>query len=70
MKPDRIKVYPIGLMPKVIWQQMRMKDIREAIDRYTEVGLPVSQKWVEEYNELAKKQVIEYMFKPKMEGGE
>ena len=43
---------PLGIIPKNIWKQQRMEDIREAVDRYLDANLRVPIEWIEEYNEL------------------
>ena len=53
---------PIGLMPKYYWYRMcdrvRMHDIERAVARYTASGLIIPDVWVEEYNEIVKRQGI------------
>ena len=51
------KVYdlkPIGVIPREIWDIYRMKDLKEALDRYTECNLEIPPEWKEEYNSLTK----------------
>ncbi len=43
---------PIGLVPKFIRQEQRLKEVKEAINRYFEAGLEIPTEWIEEYNEL------------------
>lgn len=46
---------PLGLEPRWLHDEMRVKEIAEAIMRYNEVGKPVPQEWLEELNEKIKK---------------
>lgn len=46
---------PIGIMPRYIWEEKRIDDIREAINRYSEKALPIPSQWIEEYNDLVKR---------------
>lgn len=43
---------PLGIMPKWLWEEVRLKELKEAIERYTNEYLPINVKWVNEYNEL------------------
>lgn len=45
---------PIGLIPKTIWLELRIKEIVEAMNRYIDVNKPVPTTWVEEYNTIVK----------------
>ena len=45
---------PIGVMPKLIWQEKRQYELGMAILRRIEGWHDIPQEWVEEYNELAK----------------
>lgn len=53
---------PIGLMPKYYWycmcDRVRKHDIERAMARYTASGLAIPDEWVEEYNEIVKRQGI------------
>lgn len=44
---------PIGIVPKYIHDERRLKDLVKAIKRYTEKNLFIDPKWFEEYNVLA-----------------
>lgn len=46
------ELYPLGLAPKLVWQNNRITQILEAINRYTTAGREIPIRWVEEYNEL------------------
>lgn len=43
---------PLGIVPKFIWKEQRLMNLREAIDRYLDANLKVPVTWIEEYNEL------------------
>lgn len=43
---------PIGLVPKDIWKLRRLKDIKEAIERYLEDGREIPMEWISEFNQL------------------
>jgi hypothetical protein len=47
---------PLGLVPRFIRDEARVKEIIEAIARYNEVGKPVPQEWLDELNEKAPKE--------------
>ena len=46
---------PLGIEPKWIWEEKRMKELGNAIVRYLEVGKKIPIEWVVEYNQLAVK---------------
>ena len=39
-------------MPKRIWKEQRLRDLKDAIERYMEANQQVPVKWIDEYNEL------------------
>lgn len=43
---------PIGLMPKRMWQEQRLNDLNDAIDRYEKAKCEVPVEWLYERNEL------------------
>jgi len=45
-------LYPLGLAPKWVWQNNRITQIIEAMNRYITANLEIPIIWVEEYNEL------------------
>ena len=47
---------PLGLVPRFIRDEARVKEILEAIGRYNEAGKPVPQEWLDELNEKAPKE--------------
>lgn len=53
MKEEYIQP-PIGLIPRKIANERRMKEIIEAVQRYQEALVEVPVKWIEEYNDLIK----------------
>jgi hypothetical protein len=46
---------PIGIMPRYIWDEIRLRELAAAISRYVAVYRPVPAEWIEEYNELLKR---------------
>lgn len=46
---------PLGIAPRYVLDELRARDIREAILRYLASGLKIPLEWVEEYNELIEK---------------
>ena len=47
---------PLGVMPRYIHDEIRRKSLGDAIARYIDAQLPVNPEWVEEYNELVKRE--------------
>jgi hypothetical protein len=47
---------PLGLVPRFIRDEERVREIIEAIDRYNEAGKPVPQEWLDELNEKTRKE--------------
>lgn len=45
-----IKIPPIGLKPKWLHDEQRQKEIKQAIERYINVGRKIPQEWLDEYN--------------------
>lgn len=45
---------PLGIEPRFILRDKRIKEIREAINRYTESNIQIPITWIEEYNQLIK----------------
>ena len=45
---------PLGIEPRFILRDKRIKEIREAINRYTESNVQIPIAWIEEYNQLIK----------------
>ena len=43
---------PLGLRPKSIVNEHRVKEISEAISRYTSAHYALPLEWIQEYNEL------------------
>lgn len=43
---------PLGLMPENIWIQMRIEEIKQAIERYINANIEVPIHWISEYNKL------------------
>lgn len=43
---------PIGIMPRKLWDDQRLSDLRSALDRRLAAGFPAPPEWIEEYNEL------------------
>jgi len=43
---------PLGIIPKDMWKKQRLRELRDAVDRYLEANQRVPIEWIEEYNEL------------------
>jgi len=43
---------PIGIMPKKMWDEIRMEGLADAINRYSEAKTSVPYEWVLEYTGL------------------
>lgn len=43
---------PLGVMPKYIWDEKRIDELREAIQRYLKGFYSIPIEWVDEYNKL------------------
>jgi hypothetical protein len=43
---------PIGLVPKFVWKERRLCEVKAAIQRYLDAGCRVPPEWIAEYNEL------------------
>lgn len=44
-----IAVPPIGIIPRYIHDERRLKELTEAMNRYTKAGIPIPCEWVDEY---------------------
>lgn len=52
MKKDTPKKNLIGLIPKKIYYENRLIEVKNAIERYYNADLIIPIEWVKEYNEL------------------
>ena len=43
---------PMGIVPRTIWDDERLKQLDGAIGRYKEKGLSVPVEWIQEQNEM------------------
>lgn len=43
---------PLGVIPKKIWKEQRLRELRDAVGRYLEANQIVPIEWIEEYNQL------------------
>jgi len=43
---------PLGIMPRFILEEKRLKELKETIIRYLEACLKVPKEWYEEYEDL------------------
>jgi len=55
----RTKKPPIGIIPRFIHDENRLKDLRKTIKRYIKSYHKINQEWVSEYNELIEKLINE-----------
>lgn len=46
---------PLGIMPRKLWDEQRMTDICDAIDRFMDAGEPVPNEWYSELMDLVKR---------------
>jgi len=51
-KKPRIKKPPLGLMPRLLFEEQRLLDIEAAIERYEAVGKEVPHAWTIEHKDL------------------
>lgn len=47
---------PIGVTPKFLWEEARIHELFEAMMRYRQAGKQFPEEWIEEFNELIKKE--------------
>ena len=47
--------YPLGVKPKVVWENERLSGLAGAIKEYIDSKKSIPIEWVEEYNELTSK---------------
>lgn len=61
--PERTKKPPLGIKPRGMHDELRLREVRAAIARYMQDGWPISPGWVAEYNHLIerKRQALEEM---------
>lgn len=57
-RPEQESRPPLGLKPRKIHNQQRIQEIVAAISRYTEVNKEFPVEWIEEYNDLVKKENV------------
>jgi hypothetical protein len=50
---------PLGVVPKAIWDELRIRELSRAIHEHTQIGNyePIKE-WVEELQELLQRKVI------------
>lgn len=53
-QPKQVKKPPLGLIPKHIWEEQRIWDIAEAIERYQKAGKEIPKEWLAEDKILRK----------------
>lgn len=49
------KIPPLGVMPREIWEEKRLDDLRAAICRFLEADWPIPEEIVSEFNEYVSK---------------
>lgn len=52
----QIKKPPIGLIPRKLWLEVRLVDIKQAVERFNIAGKAIPVAWVEE-SELLKLEI-------------
>ena len=50
--PDKTKKPPLGIKPREMHNELRLREVRAAIARYMLDGWPINPDWVAEYNHL------------------
>lgn len=50
--PKNLVKPPLGIMPRKLWIEIRLKELSEAMYRYISVGSPIPEEWAQEYNQL------------------
>ncbi len=53
---------PLGCRPRSIAESQRITEIADCIERHTGRRYPIRTEWVEEYNELIKRNPEEWMW--------
>ncbi|TII15272.1 hypothetical protein C6Y43_14115 [Bacillus subtilis] len=51
---SKINVPPLGVIPKWLHDENRVKDLKAAINRYLDDNHEISAEWIDEYNLLVK----------------
>ena len=51
-KDGKMRLPPLGIAPKYIWDAQRKAEICSAINRCIADDYPIHVEWIEEYNEL------------------
>lgn len=49
---EEVKKPPLGLKPRLLLAEERLREISGVINRYTAVNKTIPQEWIDEYNEL------------------
>lgn len=52
MEHDPSERPPLGIIPQVIWKEHRLRDLIEAVARYTVARIPAKPEWYEEIRDL------------------
>jgi hypothetical protein len=50
--PKALDKPPLGVIPKKLWSERRLKELSEAMYRYISVGSRIPEEWVKEYNQI------------------
>lgn len=43
---------PIGVIPRELWNERRIEDLKDAIDRHIRENQRIPVEWIREYNDL------------------
>lgn len=43
---------PLGVMPELIWKEIKLQELLRAITEYTNSGLLVRHEWIDEFERL------------------
>jgi hypothetical protein len=50
---EKLTKPPLGLRPKWLVDELRIEEVKNAMERYIEVNKPIPIEWINEYNDLA-----------------
>lgn len=53
---ETVKIAPLGIKPKYIWDSMRVSDILDAMERFADAQKPIPVEWVTELKGLLVKE--------------
>ena len=57
--PDENKKPPLGIMPRELWEERRIREILAAMKRYEKENVPIPQEWARELRDLITNWIVE-----------